>query len=74
MTLMYDPPLGWMYGFPKPYEPQLVLETRKETLRETLIRDGYPEFELARITREDGSLIGVRFFGTREEVEGAPSG
>lgn len=37
MTLMYDPPFGWQFGFPKPYRP-----LDGETLRDTLTRDGYP--------------------------------
>ena len=35
---MYDPPSGWLYGFPKEYKP-----LPGETLRETLLRNGYPE-------------------------------
>jgi hypothetical protein len=57
--MMYDPPSGWMYGFPRPYRP-----IKDETLADTLRRDGYPEKALKSITREDGSLFGVRFFGT----------
>jgi hypothetical protein len=34
----YDPPEGWMYGFPKPYRP-----LPGESLTDTLRRDGYPE-------------------------------
>lgn len=34
---MYDPPSGWQYGFPKPYNPK-----EGEPVRDTLIRDGYP--------------------------------
>lgn len=34
---MYDPPSGWQYGFPKPYLPK-----PGESVRDTLIRDGYP--------------------------------
>lgn len=41
--LMYDPPNGWLYGFPKPYKPQ-----GNETIDETLLRDGYPQAELDR--------------------------
>lgn len=37
MQTLYDPPSGWRYGFPRPYEP-----TDDETLEQTLIRDGYP--------------------------------
>ncbi len=35
--LIYDPPSGWRYGFPRPYRP-----LEDETLEDTLIRDGYP--------------------------------
>jgi dUTP pyrophosphatase len=35
---MYDPPEGWKYGFPKQYLPK-----DGETVKDTLIRDGYPE-------------------------------
>ncbi len=38
--LFYDPPSGWRYGFPRPYEP-----LEGETVAQTLIRDGYPEGE-----------------------------
>lgn len=37
-TVIYDPPTGWRYGFPKVYNP-----LPDETLEQTLIRDGYPE-------------------------------
>lgn len=40
---MYDPPMGWKFGFPKVYDP-----LSDETLEETLQRDGYPEFLIAR--------------------------
>jgi hypothetical protein len=45
---IYDPPSGWMYGFPKEYNP---LPT--ETIEETLRRDGYPEhlMNVAKYTR-----------------------
>ncbi len=36
-VLMYDPPGGWKFGFPRPYKP-----LPGETLKETLIRNGYP--------------------------------
>ena len=55
--MIYDPPYGWKYGFPRPYLPK-----PDETLSQTLLRDGYPEDELRSITREDGRLYGVRFF------------
>jgi len=56
--LLYDPPSGWLYGFPKPYRP-----LPGESIEETLRRDGYPEKEILSIKRPDGSLIGVRFIG-----------
>ena len=39
---MYDPPAGHRYGFPRRYEP-----VAGETLEDTLVRDGYPEKEVA---------------------------
>lgn len=60
--MLYDPPSGWKYGFPRPYLPK-----ENETLSETLLRDGYPESELKSITKEDGSLYGVRFIGTIDD-------
>ena len=54
-VLMYDPPAGWMYGFPKPYKP-----FPGESLRETLLRDGYPIEELVRL----GENLYVRFYET----------
>jgi hypothetical protein len=36
-NVFYDPPSGWNYGFPKPFNP-----LPDESLVETLIRDGYP--------------------------------
>lgn len=35
--MMYDPPTGWRYGFPKVYRP-----VEGETVEDTLERDGYP--------------------------------
>lgn len=43
--LMYDPPGGWKYGFPKPYEP-----LTGETMEATLQRDGY-KGDLARAVK-----------------------
>lgn len=37
-VVLYDPPEGWRYGFPKPYDP-----LPGEDLVVTLVRDGYPE-------------------------------
>jgi hypothetical protein len=42
MNTIYDPPSGWKFGFPKIYKP-----TPGETLEDTLIRDGYPEKDVA---------------------------
>lgn len=39
--MLYDPPGGWRYGFPKPYLP-----LADETLADTLLRDGYPQHEI----------------------------
>lgn len=41
MITLYDPPSGWMYGFPKQYLP-----LEGEMLEETLLRDGYPSSEI----------------------------
>lgn len=37
MSMIYDPPSGWKYGFPKHYDP-----LPDETIEQTLVRDGYP--------------------------------
>jgi len=58
MGLLYDPPSGWRYGFPKPYKP-----LEKESLKDTLIRDGYPEKDA-----DMGSKY-CRFIGPLEELE-----
>jgi hypothetical protein len=58
MTLIYDPPSGWMYGFPKPYQP-----LEGETLEQTLLRDGYPQKEI-----DIGMANYVRFIGPEEEL------
>lgn len=51
--LHYDPPGGWMYGFPKEYRP-----LPGESLRETLLRDGYPQKEIDAL----GDNLHTRFF------------
>ena len=56
--LIYDPPSGWRYGFPKPYLP-----LPGEKLEDTLLRDGYPQYEI-----DNGGSKYVRFLGTREEL------
>lgn len=58
MALIYDPPSGWRYGFPRPYNP-----LPNESLKDTLIRDGYPEKEA-----EFGAKY-CRFIGPYEELK-----
>ncbi len=58
MTVLYDPPSGWMYGFPKEYKP-----LENESLEETLIRDGYPEKDIELAVKY------CRFIGKREELD-----
>lgn len=57
-VLLYDPPTGWKYGFPRQYLP---LEGEK--LEDTLIRDGYP--------RKDAKLGAdhCRFIGSMDKIE-----
>lgn len=45
MTLIIDPPSGWLYGFPKPVPKEVLYNERhfKNWLRE----QGYPEEDLA---------------------------
>lgn len=59
MTLLYDPPSGWRYGFPRPYRP-----LEGESLADTLLRDGYPQREI-----DNGGAKYCRFIGEREELE-----
>lgn len=61
--LLYDPPRGWMYGFPKPYNP-----FPGESLEETLLRDGYPQKEI-----DNNGARYCRFIGSREEIEAISS-
>jgi len=57
--LLYDPPGGWHYGFPKPYNP-----LPGESLSETLVRDGYP-----RSDAEGAAGMHVRFFGCGKKID-----
>ena len=59
MGLLYDPPSGWRYGFPKPYKP-----LPNESLSATLLRDGYPQREI-----DNGGARYCRFIGERDELE-----
>jgi len=54
---MYDPPLGWKYGFPKEYKPHPA-----DTIEETLVRDGYPQEMIDKI----GDHLHVRFWETEK--------
>lgn len=38
---LVDPPSGWMWGFPKVFNPQVG-----ETLEQWLVREGYPPTEV----------------------------
>ena len=57
--LLYDPPSGWKYGFPRPYLP-----LPGETLVATLLRDGYPQEEI-----DKGGDKHCRFISRSEELE-----
>ena len=59
MAVLYDPPFGWCYGFPKPYK---LLPN--ESLSATLLRDGYPQHEI-----DNGGAKYCRFIGERDELE-----
>jgi hypothetical protein len=56
--VLYDPPSGWKYGFPRPYLP-----LPGESLKDTLIRDGYPKEDAEELSRW------CRFIGPREELD-----
>jgi hypothetical protein len=58
-VLLYDPPGGWRYGFPRPYRP-----LPGEKLADTLLRDGYPQHEI-----DNGGSTHVRFLEAREELD-----
>lgn len=57
---VYDPPSGWLYGFPKPYKP-----LPGESLADTLRRDGYPEHEIKSL----GKHLRARFFNIDTDLE-----
>lgn len=59
MAVLYDPPSGWRYGFPKQYKPM-----PGESLADTLLRDGYPQHEI-----DNGVAKYCRFIGERDELE-----
>lgn len=53
MTLIVDPPSGWMYGFPAPLE---------EDYEQQLRNAGYPEKDIPLAMKHS------RFMGNREEL------
>lgn len=63
-SLLYDPPSGWQYGFPRPYKP-----LPGETLEQTLLRDGYPQKEI-----DWGGAKHVRFIGDIDDIKQALNG
>ncbi len=54
MTLLVDPPSGWMYGFPAPLEEDYEAQLRKA---------GYPEKDIPLALRHS------RYMGTHEELK-----
>lgn len=54
MTLIVDPPSGWMYGFPAPLQDDYEQQLRNA---------GYPERDIPLALRHS------RYMGTREELE-----
>lgn len=52
----YDPPSGWKYGFPKPFNPE-----PGSSIEETLLKDGYPQKEI-----DKGGAERVRFWDHEE--------
>lgn len=59
-VMIYDPPSGWQYGFPREYNPSNPLEPIEVTLR----RDGYPEVLL-----EQGMAKYCRFWESEWDDE-----
>lgn len=59
--MIYDPPGGWQFGFPKPYKPRKEKDGTIEPIWKTLVRDGYPK-----ALAKDGGKH-TRFVGDRSE-------
>ena len=59
MTLLIDPPSGWKYGFPKPYN-----NPEKKPLEEWLLENGYPQYEI-----DNHGAKYCRFLGSIEEID-----
>lgn len=55
--LLIDPPSGWRYGFPKPYD-----NPEKLSVEDWLVKNGYPARELDK----DGKAHWVRFIEVSE--------
>lgn len=58
MTLLVDPPSGWMYGFPAPLQ-----EDYEQQLRDA----GYPEKDIPLALKHS------RYLGSKEELESSRS-
>lgn len=58
MSLLVDPPSGWMYGFPK-YWDKAIHPNLEDLLRES----DYPVKDIP------FALSNMRFIGTREELK-----
>lgn len=56
--LLIDPPSGWKYGFPKPYDNPTNIP-----VAQWLIENGYPKSEL----NKDGNPYWVRYLQTSVE-------
>lgn len=41
-TLMFDPPSGWLYGFPKPVPERVERALGNKAWKEWLADEGYP--------------------------------
>lgn len=59
--MIYDPPSGWQYGFPKPW-PKGLQRTTQNIIRQ-LIKDGYPINGIRKNAEH------TRFIGDWEELE-----
>lgn len=62
-VMMIDPPSGWKYGFPLPFEPE-----KGESVNEFLMRKGYPIWEVMS-WRAYGMVVPCSWWETEEEEE-----
>ena len=58
MALLIDPPSGWRYGFPRPYD-----NPENKPLEEWLLENGYPQHEI-----DNHGAKYCRFLGPHEEL------